>query len=601
MDLIPIDIPAGVSAELPLYATRGTWRDSDKIRFENGLLYSMRGWTSLVGDPVTGKARGGVSWSLLDGQKVAAIGTHKKLFLYRADQIQDITPLRDSGTLGTDPISTESGSSDVTVNSDAHEALVGDCIRLSGATTVGGLDVNGEWEVSEIVDVDNFKFVHTGTANATASGGGASVAYEYDIHAGSADGFIGDGWGAGTWGAGDWGTPREGVDFEDATFLLQPRLWFLHPVGQDLVASYSNGPFYTWSGATPTARAVALTGDPPAYCAFSLYSAHDRTLMAFGVEGDPHLMGWSDQGSLTNWTAGIGSTANQRTVVDGGGFVAAIEHLDEVIFWTGNSIYSHRFVNLATTSHATTRLRSVEPPVSPRAAVAAHGGEIWWLGSKQIYRYTGVVQELPYPVCRRFNDRVDRSQLQKTFAATDIRTNQIMFFYPEQSQTTVSEVNRYLKVNYLDGVTDLGSLDRLTWIDAGTFDYPIGVAADGSIYRHDAKGCTLQTVSLTISVYDYPMSVANVRTSGPWSIEPTTEKLERKMRGRHMQMRLSGTINCADGAHEWFAETSLFDIEDGNSIMNLHTIIPDVRFQDNGDDIAIGRFRFAVRADGREA
>lgn len=600
MDLIPIDIPPGVIPELPQYATRGAWRDSNLIRFENGLLYTWRGWSKLIGDKLTGKARGGVTWSLLDGTKVAAFGTHQKLMLYRAGQLTDITPLRDSGTLGTDPISTTDGDSTINIESTGHGVLVGDIFRLSNASNVGGLDPNGEWTVGALVDSDNFTFEHTGTANATESGGGAAVDFEYEIHVGVADAYFGKGWGSGTWGAGTWNTPRESTVAPDPTTANQPRIWFLFPLGQDLIAQHSDGAFYRWVGATPTLRAVALGGNPPAYAKFSLYSAHDRTLMAFGVEGNPHLMAWSTQGDETNWTAGIGSTANARSIVDGGGFVAAIEHLDEVLFWTTRSVYAHRFVNTADVSYSSLRLREVEPPVSPRAVIAAHGGEIWWLGAKQMYRYTGTVQELPLPICRRFTSRVDKLQIRKTFAAADIRTNQVMFFYPETGQGAVSEVNRYLKVNYIDLTPDIGSMDRLTWIDASTFDYPIGVSADGTIHRHDAKSCAAQSISVTFTVYDYPMSSESLRSYGPYEITPTTEKLERKLRGRHLQMRISGNLVCGDGTHEWYAETSLFDIQDGNQVMQLAQIIPDVTFQQDGDDVTVGRFRFAVRPDGSE-
>lgn len=87
------------------------------------------------------------------------------------------TQTSDFGTLGANPIDTVDVTSTVTVNENSHGWSVGDYITLAGATTVGGLNVNGRWVVATVPGANSITFEHTGTASATTSGGGSSITY----------------------------------------------------------------------------------------------------------------------------------------------------------------------------------------------------------------------------------------------------------------------------------------------------------------------------------------------------------------------------------------------------------------------------------------
>lgn len=83
-----------------------------------------------------------------------------------------------SGTLGANPFTTVSGQSLVTVDMIGHGLTQGSTFVPAGATLVGGLDLNGAFEIVEVTDTDTF-VISTGDAEATstATGGGASATY----------------------------------------------------------------------------------------------------------------------------------------------------------------------------------------------------------------------------------------------------------------------------------------------------------------------------------------------------------------------------------------------------------------------------------------
>lgn len=82
-----------------------------------------------------------------------------------------------AGTFGADPFTTTNGSSVVVVHLPDHQLVPGDDLEIYRATTVNGLDVNGELSVSGAVDADNFEITVAGTATGSGAGGGSSAVY----------------------------------------------------------------------------------------------------------------------------------------------------------------------------------------------------------------------------------------------------------------------------------------------------------------------------------------------------------------------------------------------------------------------------------------
>jgi hypothetical protein len=83
-------------------------------------------------------ARDAHHWVALDGTRLAALGTDKKLYVYGNGILYDITPVRQTNTAVTSIFTTSIGSADVTVNINGHGANQGDILTFSGTTSLAG-------------------------------------------------------------------------------------------------------------------------------------------------------------------------------------------------------------------------------------------------------------------------------------------------------------------------------------------------------------------------------------------------------------------------------------------------------------------------------
>lgn len=83
-----------------------------------------------------------------------------------------------SGTLGTNPFTTVTGQSMVTVDLTAHGLTQGSTFVPAGSALVGGLDLDGAFEIVEVTDADTF-VISTGDSQATstATGGGSAITF----------------------------------------------------------------------------------------------------------------------------------------------------------------------------------------------------------------------------------------------------------------------------------------------------------------------------------------------------------------------------------------------------------------------------------------
>ena len=83
-------------------------------------------------------------------------------------------------SLGNNPFTTSSGSSDVTVTHKGHGLSVGDVIAYSNGSSVGGLDFDKTFRVSGITNSDTYIITAQSNATSTANGGGGAVGFTLD-------------------------------------------------------------------------------------------------------------------------------------------------------------------------------------------------------------------------------------------------------------------------------------------------------------------------------------------------------------------------------------------------------------------------------------
>ena len=140
MPLSKIKFNAGVNRETTSYGSENGWFDSNLIRFRKARPEKMGGWERLSSNTIDGTGRSLHVWAALDGSKFMGVGTDTKFYIEEGGGYNDITPIRSTVTLGSNPLKTgASGSSVITVTAPSHGAVTGDFVTFSGGTTTDGI------------------------------------------------------------------------------------------------------------------------------------------------------------------------------------------------------------------------------------------------------------------------------------------------------------------------------------------------------------------------------------------------------------------------------------------------------------------------------
>lgn len=238
--LSKIKLAPGINRDTTNYSNGGGWFDSDFIRFRNGLPEKIGGWTKVYANQTAliGQCRKMYDWSSLVGTSYLGMATNYKLYADNSSSIIDITPLRRSVTLGSNPIATTNTSNVIVVTDVNHGVVLGDYITISGATTFNGVNaasLNKEHVVSNVINANAYSFSVSDTATATGSGGGASVAIQYQFHPGISSTVVFAGWGSGGWG-GTTGAYGWGFGPDTTVSTYYSGLWSIDNYGEDMIA-----------------------------------------------------------------------------------------------------------------------------------------------------------------------------------------------------------------------------------------------------------------------------------------------------------------------------------------------------------------------------
>ena len=235
MPLKKLTLRPGVNKENTRYTNENGWYDCDKIRFRQGTPEKIGGWQRISANTFLGVCRSLWTWVTLGAQKLIGVGTNLKFYISAGGAYYDITPTQTVHTL-TNPFSTQINSTTVTVTDATGGYINNDFVTFTGATSVGGLTISGEYQLT-YASATTYTITAASQASSTATGGGTVYAV-YQVDVGPAYAVPLTGWGAGAWGSGAWGV---GTTSNDAM-----RLWSQSNFGQDLIYGPRGGPLYYW-------------------------------------------------------------------------------------------------------------------------------------------------------------------------------------------------------------------------------------------------------------------------------------------------------------------------------------------------------------------
>jgi hypothetical protein len=482
MPLKKLLLKPGVNRENTRYTNENGWYECDKIRFRQGTPEKIGGWQRNSAATFLGWCRSLWNWVTLVGENLIGVGTEIKFYIQRGGAYFDITPIRETAVL-TDPFSTTIGSEFVTVTDVAHGATTGSFVTFSGASTVGGLDLNHEYSVV-VTGVDTYS-INAGTpATSTVGAGGGTVTARYQLNIGSSFVVPQLGWGAGPWGYGAWG---EGIPSSESL-----RLWSQTNFGEDLIFGPRGGAIYYWdASAGLSTRAVELStllgaSAVPLQQNYILVSDVSRFVFVLGCNDyldtafDPMLIRWSDQEDPTNWAPAATNQAGSLRVSRGSQIITGIQSRQEVLVWTDSALYSLQYVGAPVVWGA--QLVGDNLSIVGQNAVAYANGVSYWMGKDKFYKYDGRTQTLNCDLRKFIFEDINLTQEAQFFAGTNEGFNEIWWFYCSSNS---SVIDKYVVYNYAENIWYYGTMGRTAWLDSGVLGYPIAATFASNIVNHE--------------------------------------------------------------------------------------------------------------------
>jgi hypothetical protein len=502
MPLKKLLLKAGVNRENTRYTSEGGWYECDKIRFRQGTPEKIGGWQRISSTTFQGVCRSLWNWVTLGSQNLIGVGTNLKFYLENGGAYNDITPLRATVVL-TDPFETTSGSPIVTVTDASGGYADGDFVTFSGASAVGGLTLNDEYQITLTIVANEYTIDAGANASSSATGGG-TVTAAYQINVGTAFAIPLVGWGASSWGSGTWGVGSVSTN--------SIRLWSQSNFGEDLIFGPRGGAVYYWDATSGlTSRAVELStlagaSNVPTDQNFIEISDINRFVFAFGANEfasatvNPMLVRWSDQGNALNWTPSATTQAGFLTLSRGSKLVTAKQSRQEVLVWTDSALYSMQYVGAPVVWAA--QLVGENISIAGQNAVAYANGVAYWMGKDKFYKYDGRTTPLRCDLRQFIFNDFNTQQYDQVVAGTNESYHEIWWFYCSTDQTTS---DRYVVYNYMEDVWYYGTMSRSAWLDSGLRDHPLGATYSSNLVNHE-QGVDDNENATTLPIHAYVAS-----------------------------------------------------------------------------------------------
>lgn len=505
-----------------------------------------------------------------------------------------------SATAATDSVSnggsvpvftTVSGSATVAAQLVAHNVIAGGKVVFQTSTTGNGVTIFGHYTVASVTDADNFTFAVAQQASASGSfsmnGGLASILYYITIGPAA----TGAGYGLGGYGEGGYGTGTSSSSQTGTPITATD--WTSDNWGEIILACPSGGGVYQYTPNGGFANAGLVSSAPPfnggIFVSSSLqilFCWGTTQTQDIGIEQDPMLVSWSDQGDYTVFTP---LTTNQAgsfriplgSVIRGGMAVA-----NQNLFWTDLDLWAANYSGFPIV-FGFNKIGAGAGSISSHAMQQLRNG-VYWMGSSNFYSYTGEgVKVLPCSVWDAVFQNLNTAYGHNVRAMPNTGFNEVGWLYPSSASTT-GECDSYVKMNITEqgAPWDYGPLPRSAWIDQSILGPPVAANPTGVIYQQettpDADGAPLMSsfttgyfyiaegeefafvdqiipdmkwdtfsgggsaqVYLTFNVLNYP---GDTPTSyGPYLMTSTTDYIPVRFRGRQMSV----TVQSSDIGSFW--------------------------------------------------
>lgn len=572
MAFLPLKLPPGIVRGANPDDAPGRWYDGSLIRWREGVMEPVGGWSKVTKTALASKVRRMHQWRRNNGQPMMLLGADAALYADNSGSFVDVSPsgltaLTSGGTTAGYGASTygsstygtaRTGTTTLTVNrpawtfaswgEDAIAVASTDGRMLyykSGSPTTACVPI-GSYAISSISRTTNVATVVTSTAHNLTTGDVVQISGVTQTA---------------------FNTSSTSVTVTNATTFTYSN------TGTD--GSSSGGTVRDISVPTGN-RGVVVTAE--------------RHVMLLQAGGEARRVAWSSREDHTDWN--YASTTNTAGFIDiqtETPLLAGTRVREGVLVWSENGAFLMRYLGQPFI-YGSDELGSAKL-YAPNAYAEFEGRCAWMDATGFMYYEGGMIKQLPCPLSDFVFSNIDPLYGPRvSHAAVNGKFNEIWFFYPSTGST---ECDRYVAWNWSEDYWSMGTLARTAAYPAGVQTYPLMAGTDSHLYQHENgwtyDGLAADNIYIASSTINIPgdeqaMHITQLLPSNGGNYALTKYELYTRMTPNGAERSFGPYNSRSDG------------------YVDTRAVGRDVRIRISGrssGDWSIGRIRMKVSAGGR--
>ena len=212
-----------------------------------------------------------------------------------------------------------------------------------------------------------------------------------------------------------------------------------------------------------------------------------------GVTQNPRAVRWCDIEDTSDWTTSASNNAGEQILTDAGKLLRAKKLGQIICIWSDSRITWQTYLGQPGATWDFATVGDNCGAIGPNSMDVLGSTAYWCAPQFRFFTvgFGGEPVQIPSPIDQTFEGAKVHAQQEKIYCSTNSKYGEIWWFYPHEDDAT-DECSRYyaLATQGQDaGVWFAGQVARTAMIDAGPYEYPVAVGADGYPYIHE-RGVT---------------------------------------------------------------------------------------------------------------
>jgi len=479
MTYMPLQLPPGIVRGANPDDAPGRWYDGSLIRWREGIMEPVGGWSRITTSAMGSTARRIQQWKRNNSLTMTIVGCDSHLYADNSGAYVNVAP---SDLVPLSTVTGGAGYSAGTYGSSTYGTARTGSTALSPARAQWSFDNWGE-DLLAVASTDGRLLYYTSGSPSTAAVPVGVYAISSISRTSNVSTIV-------TATAHNLTTSDlvKIAGVTDATFNTA-----------SVAVTVTNSTTFTYAntGTNGSSSAGTVTDLSVPVSNRAVVVTPERHVILLQAGGNSRRVAWCSREDYTDWN--FASTTNSAGFLDLQSetpLVNGCSVREGTLIWSTNRAFLMRYLGqpfiYGADELGSTKLYSPY-------AFAEFDGRCAWMEAAGFKLYeSGSVRPLPCPLTDYIFSSVDPTYGPRVaHAALNGKFNEIWFFYPSMGAT---ECDRYVAWNWSEDYWTMGSLSRTAAFPAVVSGYPVMVGTDKHLYQHE-DGWTYSGVDIPTSIY----------------------------------------------------------------------------------------------------